>query len=369
MHSIQRLVAAIAVFTFGGLAAHADQQEIPPLHGQQNSTVISTGANGLCETTAAVGDVQKATIGQGTPNRNEVRCGTNKVVDSTAAGDDVQLIAVGATCAGANNVAIDTGPNGIAESALVSDDTYPSGITFGLPPSNTACVIAGEDGVAQTLAPTGDDTQLIVPGVAEANTGAILCGPNLKVDTTANNVAAGDDVQLVAVGAACTANQVVVDSGADGIATTRAEGPDLLIDAVRRQSIRISKGKTQASKIVKVKITNLEFGASAPATRAFKITVSGSTCPNGTTAQIDADAVTPGLQATANVPLGSAVKASLAMTVKLEDITSTSSRLPFRCSFDVNAVAMDTNPSFDDAANPANNTATVVLEVVDRNDL
>ena len=55
--------------------------------------------------------------------------------------------------------------------------------------------------------------------------------PNLVADTTANNAGVGDDVQLVPVGAACTANQVVVDSGADGIATTRAEGADLRISA------------------------------------------------------------------------------------------------------------------------------------------
>ena len=85
--------------------------------------------------------------------------------------------------------------------------------------------------------------------------------------------------------------------------------------------------------------------------------------------QLDADSVTPGLQAVANVPLGGKIKASVIATVKLENVISVSSKIPFRCTFDVNAVALDTDPDVDDAANPENNTTTVDLEVFDRNDL
>jgi hypothetical protein len=347
----------------------ADEQQIPPGRGLQSSVVVNTGANGLCETAAAAGDIQAATLGQGTPNRNEVRCGVDKVVQTAAVNDDVQLVAVGATCNGANTVIIDTGANGIAETPLAGDDTYASGITLGLPPSNTPCVIAGADGVAQTASVTGDDTQVLAAGTAAANTGVVLCGPNGVADTTANNVGPGDDVQVIAVGGACTTNQVVVDSGADGIAATHAEGPELLINAVRRQIMRIPKGKSSASRTVKVKVSNLEFGASAPATRSYKLTTTGSSCPGGTVTQLDADAATPGLQATANVPLGGSIKGSFVIKVKVEDVTSVASRVPFRCSFDVNAVAIDTAPSFDDADNPENNTATIVLEVKDGNDL
>src|SRR5438552_119229 len=74
-----------------------------------------------------------------------------------------------------------------------------------------------------------DDVLVLTPvGSAAPNSAVIQCGPNLVADTTANNVTPGDDVQVIPVGNACaSANDVVVDSGADGIATTRAEGPDL----------------------------------------------------------------------------------------------------------------------------------------------
>jgi len=325
--------------------------------------------NGLCETTAASGDIQAAPVGGATPNRNEIRCGTNKIVESTAAGDDVQLIAVGATCQNANRVVVDTGANGIPETPLGGDDTYPSGIALGVPPANTPCVIAGADGVAQTAAPAGDDVQLLAAGTAAPNTDAVLCGPNLVADTTANNFAAGDDVQLVPVGNACTANQAVVDSGTDGIATTRAEGPDLLIKVAKSTKINIGSGDATGEKTIKLEVSNVEFGPTAPVNRAYKLTISGNSCGGGAVTQLDADSVTPGLQATANVPLGGKIKASVVATVKLENVISVSTKIPFRCTFDVNAVALDTDPDVDDAANPENNTTTVDLEVFDRNDL
>lgn len=347
----------------------ADEQVIAPGTGLQSSIVVDTGANGVCESVAASGDIQAAPVGGATPNRNEVRCGANKIVESTAVGDDVQLIAVGATCQNANRVVVDTGANGIPETPLGGDDTYPSGIALLVAPANTPCVIAGADGVAQTAAPAGDDAQVLTAGTAAPNTEVVLCGPNLVADTTANNFAAGDDVQLVPVGNACTANQPVVDAGADGIATTRAEGPDLLIRVAKSTKINIGSGDATGDKTIKLEISNVEFGASAPVSRPYTLTISGNSCGGGAVTQLDADSVTPGLQATANVPLGGKIKASVVATVKLENVISVSSKIPFRCTFDVNAVALDTDPDVDDAANPENNTTTVDLEVFDRNDL
>lgn len=359
------LLASVCVVS----AVSADEQVIAPGTGLQSSIVVDTGGNGLCETTAASGDIQSAPVGGATPNRNEIRCGTNKIVESTAAGDDVQLIAVGATCPNANRVVVDTGANGIPETSLGGDDTYPSGIALGVPPANTPCVIAGADGVAQTAAPAGDDVPLLAAGTAAPNTEVVLCGANLVADTTANNFAAGDDVQLVPVGNACTPNQAVVDSGADGIATSRAEGPDLLIKVAKSTKINIGSGDATGDKIIKLEVSNVEFGPTAPVSRPYKLTISGNSCGGGAVTQLDADSVTPGLQATANVPLGGKIKASVVATVKLENVISVSTKIPFRCTFDVNAVALDTDPDVDDAANPENNTTTVDLEVFDRNDL
>ena len=371
MYRLVRPLLALALFacTVAAPTVRADEQVIALGTGLQSSVVIDTGPDGLCNTTAAAGDIQAAVVGGATPHLNEIRCGGNKTVESVAGGDDVQLIAVGATCKNTNNAIVDTGPNGVPETTPAGDDSYVGGMALGIPPPNTSCVIAGADGVAQTTAPVGDDVQDLVGGTAEANTDVVLCGPNGVADTTANNFAAGDDVQLVPVGNACSTNQAVIDSGADGIATTRAEGPDLLMKVAKSTKVKIASGDATGSKIIKLEVSNVEFGPSAPITRAYELTISGNSCGNGTVTQLDADASTPGLQATANVPLGGKIKATVVASVRLEDVISVSSKVPYRCTFDVNAVALDTDPDVDDAQNPENNTTTVDLEVFDRNDL
>lgn len=362
-------VMAVALVVGAVPLARADEQRIAPGTGTQDAIVIDTGLNGLCETAASRGDIQAAEVGEGTPNLNEIRCGGNEVAESIAAGDDTQVIAVGATCRNPNNAVVDSGPNGIAETPLLGDDTYLAGMTLGFPPANTACVITGGDGVAQTGGPTGDDGQLLLAGQAEPNTGVVRCGPNRVADTAANNVDAGDDVQVVARGVACNANDVVVDAGLDGIATTRAEGSDLRINMANPIALTIGKGKESASKLVKVTVANVEFGDSAPVSRAFLLRAARGSCPGGTVTEIDADAKTKGLQATANVGLGKKAKASFLVETRLDAVTIVSKQVPFRCTFTISAVAVETDPDVDDAANDENNATSIGLEVTDLNDL
>ena len=63
------------------------------------------------------------------------------------------------------------------------------------------------------------------------------------------------------------------------------------------------------------------------------------------------------------------MKGSLVIGVRLEDVTSVGPSIPFRCTIDVTAVAVDTSPAPDDAANPENNETQVQIDVTDRNDL
>jgi len=362
------ILAALCLVLAPLASARADQQQIAPGTGKQNSVVIDTGANGLCETTAAAGDLQIATVGSGSPNRNEIRCGVNKIADTAATGDDVQLVAVGGACKNANTLIVDTGENGVPETVPGGDDVYSAGIVLGVPPSNAPCVIAGADGVAQTPAVVGDDTQLLLAGAAEINSAVVLCGPNLLADTAANNVEAGDDIQVVPVGNACAENDVVVDSGADGIATTQAEGPDLRIAAAKPIRVTVPSRAAFGSKLVKLKISNVEFGATAPASRTFTITTTPGSCPNGVVTQVDADPSTPGLQATATVDKGDTVSASLVAKVQLQTITTPSRKNAWRCAFDVTVVAVDSAPDADDGANTEGNTTTVDIEAFDVND-
>lgn len=374
MRSIEVVVLSSAV-TFGAMllgvsGARADQQQIGPGTGLQSSVVVDTGANGLCETTAQGDDIQFAAIGHGSPFQNEVRCGPNLVADTAALGDDTQLVAVGATCKNASQVIVDTGADGFASSTAASDDVQL--IPTGTVPAHTACVIAGANGIGDTPDPVGgDDVRKLAVGTAQANTAVALCGPNGKADTPANNVnALGDDVQDVAVGAACMPNDVVVDSGGDGISDTRAEGSDLVMKVARSAKISIGFGHTTASKTINLFTSNEEFNG--PASRTYKLVVTNGTCPKGTVSQIDADTATPGLQATAVIARGARIKGSFVATLRLQDVTSFSSDVPFRCEIAAEAQVTDdpgltTDP--DDAANPENNASPVDIEGSDRNDL
>ena len=276
---------------------------------------------------------------------------------------------MGAGCANTNTPIIDTGANGIADSTALGDDTQV--IAVSTAPANTACVITGGNGVADTGAALGDDQLVLTPvGTAAPNTDVILCGPNGVADTTANNVnLAGDDVQVVTVGAACAPNAVVVDSGANGVADTRAEGVDLTIRVTTPIRISVFSGRRFASKTIKVTVANVEFGATAPAFRTYRLSATRGSCPGGTVNQVDADTLTPGLQATASITKGGRIKGSFVVNLGLEDVTSVATNTPFRCTVNVEAIAVDTDPALDDAANDENNQTTVAVDVTDKNDL
>jgi hypothetical protein len=364
------LVVAALMLPLAG-TAWGDEQQIAPGTADQSAVVIDTGANGLCETTAAAGDIQAAPVGQGTPFRNEIRCGANKLVETAAANDDTQLVAVGSACKNANVVVVDTGPNGVADTTASGDDTQV--ITAGTSPAHTPCVITGGNGTADTGAAVGDDVLVLSPvGAAAPNTAVVLCGPNGIADTHANNDVsggAGDDTQLIAVGTACSPTDVVVDSGADGVADTLAEGPDLVLTVPRPIKLQIGKGDPSAKKTIKVTVSNVEFGASAPSSRAYRLSVTKGSCPGGTINQVDADESTPTLDATASIPIGHRVKGSFVVQLDLSDVTTANSKAPFRCTINVDAIAVDTDPAVDDAANAENNSATVEVDVSDKNDL
>src|SRR5438876_12188111 len=348
--------------------AHADRQVIAPGTGLQSAVEVDSGANGICETKARGDDLQAAKLGQGLPFADEIRCGPDRIANTTAAGDDRQLIAVGSACS-AGEIVVDTGPDGIANSRAVGDDVQL--IPVGGAAPNTPCVLTGGNGVADTPDPAGgDDVRILLVGHAAPNTPVIRCGPNHVAETTANNVhAGGDDVQRVGVGASCPATAtVVVDSGANGVAETRAQGAELVLRLATPRPLTIPiRRHGAASRTVKLAVFNEEFAG--PPSRAYTLSVSDGSCPDGTVTQVDADTRAPGLQTTANVPAGRHVKGSFVVTLRLETVTSVSRKIPFRCTVDVEADAVDTAPAPDDAANPANNSASVEIDAVDLNDL
>jgi hypothetical protein len=358
-------VAAAAL----AVPARADVQALPVGHGDQGAVVISSGPNGLCDSKASPGDVQNGAVGQPVPNRAAVRCGANKIVETVAAGDDRQLVALGATCRSPTQAVVDSGADGVAQTAAGGDDAQL--LAVGVTPTNAPCILTGGNGVADTNALLGDDVRQLGVGKASAHTAVVRCGPNLVADTTANDAnPSGDDVQVLPVGTACTSDgDVVIDAGADGIADTRAVGPDVTIAVLKAQRILIPPGRASASKTVKLLLGNPESGPNAAPTRTVRLIGSDGTCPSGTVTQVDADAATPGLQATALMASRDRLRASAVVTLRAADITSVSLAQPYRCTatFTVKVDDPALNGAADDAGSD-DNTASLVLEVGDRND-
>src|SRR2546428_487879 len=314
--------------------------------GLQSAGEVDSGANGICETKARGDDLQAAKLGQGAPFADEIRCGPDRIANTAAAGDDRQLIAVGSAC-GAGEIMVDTGLDGIANSTAVGDDVQL--IPVGSAAPHTPCVLTGANGLADTPDPAGgDDVRILLVGHAEPNTPVIRCRPHHGAETTANNVhAGGDDVQRVGVGASCPGSGTAgVDSGADGIAETRAQGAELVLRLANPRPLIIPiRRHGTASRTVKLAVFNEEFAG--PPSRAYTLSVTDGSCPDGTVSQVDADARARGLQTTANVPAGKHVKGSFAVTLRLDDVTSVSRKIPFRCTVKVEADALDTAPDPD----------------------
>jgi hypothetical protein len=363
------VLATLPVVLTLASSARADRQVIAPGTGLQSAVEVDSGANGICQTAARGDDLQVAPVGQGAPFQDEIRCGADRIVATVAAGDDRQLVAVGAACPGAGEIVVDTGPDGIASSTAAGDDVQI--IPLGSAAPNTPCVITGANGRADTPDPVGgDDVRILLVGSAAPNTPVIRCGPNHVAETFANNVhPGGDDVQLVGVGATCPATgTIVVDSGTNGVAETRAQGAELVLRLANPRPLSLPiRRRGTVSRRVKLAVFNEEFAG--PPGRNYMLFVTDGTCPRGTVTQVDADTRTPGLQPTAVVPSGRHVKGSFVVTLGLEDVTSVSRKIPFRCTVDVEADAVDTAPAADDAANPANNSASLELDAVDLNDL
>ncbi len=158
---------------------------------------VTTGADGVCNTTPAGNDIPRIPVGQGKPNEVCITAGTDGTLQTANGGDD-QI--VGNT--------ITTGANGICQSTKAGDDQDPIPLNTGLP--NAVCVDAGinlattpavDDAVAgNTIStganglrdtdPAGNDVAAIpVKGNGKANLPCLLPGP----DGVLNSTKAGDD--------------------------------------------------------------------------------------------------------------------------------------------------------------------------------
>jgi subtilisin family serine protease len=119
-----------------------------PGNPDDDNVYIDTGPDGICQTTAALGDVQEIGPNQGEPDMACISAGTNGVLNSTRLGDDI----IGTV----NGVpAIGTGGNGVCESILGGDDNQWIPRWQGAPWS--PCVLPGTNGRIDNTTPGGDD--------------------------------------------------------------------------------------------------------------------------------------------------------------------------------------------------------------------
>ncbi|MEO8603138.1 MAG: hypothetical protein ABI629_11235 [bacterium] len=168
-----------------------------------------------------------------------ILAGPNGVADTTARGDDVNLAQVGTSGLGAYTIVVAPGHNGVL-------DTVPTGDDFS---SQSAAIVAGPDGVADTAADPSD-VQVVPPGTAGLASDAIIVIPGAKgllatrpsgddvrtgpdgilagPDGITQSVAQGDDVQLVPVGTTgVPQDTVVIGAGGNGIIDTPRLGDDV----------------------------------------------------------------------------------------------------------------------------------------------
>jgi hypothetical protein len=92
------------------------------------------------------------------------------------------------------------------------------------------------------------------------------------------------------------------------------------------------------------------------------VTVADGTCPPGTVGPVDFDSDTIGAQDSTGVIGGKTAKARIQVTVTSAGFVTPSKKTPSRCT----AIITSTGPGGDTDA--TNNTAALVLDVVDNND-
>jgi hypothetical protein len=125
---------------------------------------ISTGPNGVAETTAAVGDVTYIVPTWGSPNSITITANpaaaTMLVPVIALGGDDVQMVATGETV-GLGTPLVNSGPNGISETAAVAETTLVIPLTQGL--ANQVEITAAVGQPLLTTVIGGDDTLANTP--------------------------------------------------------------------------------------------------------------------------------------------------------------------------------------------------------------
>lgn len=113
------------------------------LYNAYYNTHLTTGLNGIAQTTAVEDDVQVIPVGNGQPSQTCITAGSNGTLDTSPSGDDTIV-----------GVTITTGSDGVCNTTASGDDVQVITVNQGKP--STTMITAGADTFMHT-SPNGDD--------------------------------------------------------------------------------------------------------------------------------------------------------------------------------------------------------------------
>jgi hypothetical protein len=136
-----------------------------------------------------------------------------------------------------------------------------------------------------------------------------------------------------------------------------------LIKSIAPVKVMVSKGTGQKLVTVRATAVNADI-LPAPETSADAITVvaSDGDCPSGTVGVLDYDSTTAGAQNTVQLTGGKSKGGAMTVAIFASKFSSPNAKSPARCT----ALLTATGPGGDTDA--SNNTARLVIDVIDKND-
>ncbi|MFI5364445.1 MAG: choice-of-anchor V domain-containing protein [Candidatus Binatia bacterium] len=232
--------------------------------------------------------------------------------------------------------------------ALTSSSDCPPGVTigaanFGTFPEGSVSLAGGKSKTGKVIV-TVDNTPTSVNHVTPTRcTIAFLAAVASSIDPTVSN--AGMAMQLNVI------NKGDVDQETLGESFIQSPNPI---------TVKIPRNTASVVKSVNVTVGNGDIVSTPPPMETVTVTASDGDCPPGT---VGAVSFAAGSGNQVSVKGGKKQTGTLPLTIDSAAFTTASAKSPARCT----AVLTATGPA-DPDADPTNNTATLVIDVLDMND-
>lgn len=138
-----------------------------------------------------------------------------------------------------------------------------------------------------------------------------------------------------------------------------------VLDSMRPVTVRLKHGMVEVQRTVRVRVGNADIVPSRELPgHEISLLVADGDCPPGTVGAVDFEARTPGAQSTALVRGGKTARATVSLTIDAARVDSASAEAPVRCTVALTAIG----PPGNEEPDVRNNTAKLVIDVLDQND-